>query len=135
MVSENYRLVALCRLEIFERAQGAVDREVPIIDEELAADAVLIEPKIDLIARSEIAALGLEIADRHGPRGKLAEALFLGRRLELVGVCAGLDFAAYEGGRVVDLPSLLGAIIDPGLEQRLPRPRRVDQGEAVLGGK
>ena len=60
-------LVTLRRFEIFERGQRAVDREVAIIDEKLPAHAILIKAKIDLVARRQVAALGLEIADRYRP--------------------------------------------------------------------
>src|SRR3989337_4394675 len=79
----DHALAALGGLEIFERAQGAVDREVPIVDEERTADAIGIKTEIDLIAWRQVAAFRPEIADRYRPGDELAQPLVLGHGFEL----------------------------------------------------
>src|SRR5687768_1024206 len=53
--------------QIFERAQRAVYSKIAVVDEQLAAHPIGVEPEVDLVARGQIAALGLEIADRNRP--------------------------------------------------------------------
>src|SRR6476661_4535487 len=62
----HYRRAGLC-LQIFELGERSVDGEIAIVDEELAAHTIGIEPEIDLIAWCQISTLRFEIADRHRP--------------------------------------------------------------------
>ena len=69
--------------QIFERRQRPVDREVAIIDQEIAAHAVFVQPKIDLVGGREVAIVQLEVTDRDRPGGEIAKALLFGGRFKL----------------------------------------------------
>src|SRR5262245_29836430 len=119
-----------------ERGELATDREVVVVENERARDAVLVELELDRIDRRLVAARGVavEIAHRDRPALEARELRLAGGGI-LGNALVRRDLAADDGRRIVDLLALLRAVVDRHLENGLVLARGRDDAAHVVGRK
>src|SRR5215813_2482406 len=108
-----------------QRAHGAADSEVAVVQHQRARHAILVELELDRIDRRLLAALlaAIEIADGHRPPRHVVEHALAGGGVIRLAL-ARRDRPADDGERVVELLSSLGAVVDREFQHGLAVARR-----------